>query len=94
MSSTISFHAASRAQERGIPPLIQTWLLDYGDELFDGNGGIVRFFSTQSRRRLERSVGREPLRRLSEYMQSYLVESSKDGQVITMGKRYARINRP
>jgi hypothetical protein len=29
-----------------------------------------------------------------DYMQSYLVESSKDGQVITMGKRYARINRP
>lgn len=81
-------HAKARAQQRGIPPLITTWLLDYGEETYDGHGGIVRYFTPQSVRCMEREIGAVPLKRLSEYLRCYLVESSEDGVVITVGKRH------
>ena len=81
-------HAIQRSQQRGIPPLIQHWLLEYGEENFDGHGAIIRYFTSQSIRHMERDLGREPLRRLSEFMRCYHVESTDDGSVITVGKRY------
>lgn len=82
-------HAHVRSQQRGVPPLIQDWLLDYGEEQYDGHGGILRYFSKKSLRRMERDMGKAPLKRLSEYFRCYLVESH-DGHVITVGKRYKR----
>lgn len=81
-------HAIQRSQQRGIPPLIQHWLQDYGQESFTGHGAIIRYFSAQSIRRMEQDFGREPLRRLSEFLRCYLVESAHDGAVITIGKRH------
>ena len=81
-------HAIKRSQQRGIPTLIQQWLLDYGEENFNERGMIIRFFTSKSIRRMERDFGREPLRRLSEYLRCYLVESAHDGSVITVGKRH------
>ncbi len=80
-------HAFVRAQQRGIPPLIQDWLLDFGDESHDGHGAVIRYFSKRTVRRLERSVGRLPVRRMAEYLRSYLVQAN-DGTVITVGKRH------
>lgn len=80
-------HAIIRSQQRGIPPLIQTWLLDYGQENFDGRGAIVRYFTKVSIRKMEREIGREPIRRMSEFLRCYLIESL-DGSIVTMGKRY------
>ncbi len=88
MAPSQTRHAAVRAQQRGIPPLITTWLLDYGEEAYDGNGGVVRYFGRESMRRLEREIGERPLKRLSEYLRCYLVQSSRDGAIITLGKRY------
>ena len=88
MDTIYSTHAFKRAQQRGIPPLIRDWLLSYGEERYDHHGGIVRYFTRTSIRNLEREVGREPLRRLAEYLTCYLVESSTDGQIITVGKRH------
>lgn len=88
MQAHSTFHAEVRAQQRGIPPLIRNWLLDYGDEQFDGHGGVIRFFSSQGIRTMEKEIGRAPLKRMSEYLRCYLVQSSIDGAVITLGKRY------
>lgn len=88
MQATYTKHAAQRLQQRGIPPAISDWLLVYGDEVFDGRGGIFRYFSSRSLRTLEREVGKEPIKRVSEYLRCYLIESSSDGAVITVGKRY------
>lgn len=85
-------HAAKRSPQRGIPPLVQHWLLDYGEENFDGHGAIGRYFSPQSIRNMERDFGRDPVRRLSEYLRCYLVESAHDGVVITVGKRHSNIH--
>lgn len=81
-------HAQRRSQQRGIPPLISHWLLDYGEEQFDGHGGIVRYFTPHSVRSLERDIGKTPVRRMAEFLRCYLVQSSTDGAVITIGKRY------
>ena len=88
MNKSFTDHAAIRQQQRGIPPLVSDWLLDFGDEKFDGHGGVIRYFSKKCVRHLERHVGRQPVARMSEYLRCYLVQSSVDGKVITMGKRY------
>jgi len=88
MQINYSNHAGIRKQQRGIPLLISNWLIDFGDEQFDGRGGVVRFFSKQCIRRLEREIGREPVARMSEFLRCYLIQSSTDGSVITVGKRY------
>ena len=80
-------HAVIRAQQRGIPPLIQDWLLAYGKEVYDGHGYMVRYFTNDCIRKMERDFGRDPIRKLSEFLKSYLVEST-DGVVITVGKRH------
>ena len=87
-------HANLRAKQRGIPPLVAQWLDDFGEEQYDGHGGIVRFFSRRSRRRIERTCGRTVVARLSEYLDCYKVEASDNGSTITLGYRTRRINRP
>lgn len=88
-----TIHAMQRAQQRGVPPLIQDWLLAYGEENYDGHGGIIRFFTGSCIRKMERDFGREPVRRMSEFLNCYLVESI-DGAVVTVGRRHRskRIN--
>lgn len=81
-------HGRTRTQQRCLPPLVLDWLWDFGEERFDGRGATVLFFNKPARRRLERAVGREPVRRMSDWLNSYAVVS--DGQVITAGHRYRR----
>lgn len=78
-------HARIRAQQRCIPPLVEQLLDQYGEEQYDGHGGIKVYFSRKSKRRMERELGRKPLQCLSRYLNAYKVESSTDGKVITVG---------
>ncbi len=89
MNANFTTHAAVRSQQRGVPPLISSWLIDYGSEVFDGHGGVVRYFSAQSIRDMECEIGKAPLQRMSEFLRCYLVQSSQDGRVLTVGKRHA-----
>jgi len=86
-------HAKVRAQQRGIPPLIGQWLDDYGDDEYTGTGGLIRFFSRQSIRKMEHDVGHEPVRRFSDYLHAYKVIDARDGHVITIGFRTKHIRR-
>lgn len=88
MKETYTNHASLRSQQRGIPPLVSEWLMDYGTEVYDGHGGVVRYFTPKSVRKIEKIVGREPVRRMSEFMRCYLVQSSYNGSVLTIGKRH------
>lgn len=87
-----SNHAVRRAQQRCIPSLAEQWLEEFGEEEFDGRGGIRRYFSKRSVRMLERAVGRDPVRRLSHYLDVYKVESL-DGTTITVGWKSRRSKR-
>lgn len=87
----ISMHARTRLQQRGLPPLVVHWLDDFGREVHVP-GATIRHFDKRARRRLERTVGREPVRRMHEYLDAYAVYGT-DGTLITTGHRYARIRR-
>ncbi len=84
-------HSKHRMQQRGIPPLVVDWLQEFGDKVYDHQGGIIMHFSKRSRRRLENAVGREPVRRMSEWLRAYVVKSAHEGLLITAGIRYHRI---
>ncbi len=90
MLTTYTNHAAVRSQQRGIPSVISDWLIAYGDEEFDGHGGVVRYFSTTGIRQLEAEVGKRPVQRMSEYLRCYLVQANDNGAIITVGKRHAK----
>lgn len=86
-------HARTRAQQRGVPGLIERWLEQYGEEVYDGHGGAIYYFSQRSRRSIERHEGREPVRRMWEFLDCYKVVSSHDGSTITVGRLHKRIRR-
>lgn len=86
----MSKHAEVRSQQRGIPPLIINLLKVFGEKTHDNNGAVILHFTKKSKRRLEKAVGREVICRLSEWLDSYAVQSL-DGNLITVGKRYKRI---
>ena len=90
MNLTYSQHAAIRTQQRGIPPEVASLLVDYGREIFDGQGGVVRYFTPKSIRTMSNDVGQATVKKMSEYLRCYLVQSSEDGAIITVGKRHAK----
>jgi hypothetical protein len=83
-------HAEKRSQQRGIPPLIIEWLEEFGEQVYDHHGAVILHFTNKSRRKLEKAVGHEVVRRLSEWLDSYAVQSL-NGNLITVGHRYQRI---
>lgn len=86
-------HARARAQQRGIPLLVEQWLDDFGDQQFDGRGGVVRYFSRRSKRRIEQACGRTVVARLAEFLDCYKIEATNDGSTITLGHRTQRVFR-
>ncbi len=83
-------HAEVRAQQRGIPPLVDQLLDLYGQESHDGHGGIVLYLNKMSIRNMERDMGSRPVARLAEWLNAYKVQNS-DGNTITIGHRNQRI---
>ncbi len=83
-------HAKIRSQQRGIPPLVIEWLEDFGEQNHDHRGAVVFHFSKQARRRLERAVGRQPVKRMSEWLDAYVVVAT-DGSIVTVGRRWRRV---
>ena len=83
-------HAQKRAQQRGIPPMIDELLDRYGREQHDGRGGVILFFDKNSIRSMERDMGRKPVSRLAEWLRAYKVVTTSFEQTITTGKHYAR----
>jgi hypothetical protein len=92
ITTPITTHASIRSQQRGIPPLIREWLLDFGEEVYDHRGAIIYFFTRDSRRKLERNFGRESIRRFHEWLDSYAVVSITDGALISVGKRFKKLH--
>lgn len=89
--TAISNHATARSKQRGIPPLIREWLIDYGDEIYDHHGGIIYHFTREARRKLEKNFGRDAVNRLNEWLNAYVVLSVEGGVLITAGIRYKKI---
>jgi hypothetical protein len=85
-------HAEIRAQQRGIPPMIEQLLDLYGHEEYDGHGAITLYLNKKSIRNMRRDLGRQPVSRLAEWFDVYKVKST-DGFTITVGHRTHRLRR-
>lgn len=88
-----SLHAHKRAQQRGVPLLILIWLDEYGEEQYNEHGAIVKYFSNNSIRKMERDFGRAVVARMSEFFDCYKVVSSCGGTTITVGHKSRRVRR-
>ena len=92
LSLPMTRHASTRAQQRGLPPLIVNWLDTYGARAQDRDGAAILYFDKQSRRNLEKDVGSQVVDRLRPFLDAYLVMAD-DGTVITLGWRFKRVPR-
>ena len=85
-------HAQTRAQQRGIPPLVDELLDRYGREQHDGHGAVILYFDHTSVRTMERELGHRPVAKLlGEWRSAYKVRSTADGATITVGHRTQRV---
>lgn len=86
-------HASIRAQQRCIPPLVDRWLDEFGEEEHDGHGCVRIYFSHRSVREMERSLGRQPVCLFKRYLHAYKIASCNDGATIIIGWMTRRIRR-
>jgi hypothetical protein len=86
-------HALARAQQRCIPPIVDEWLDEYGDEQYDGHGGIKHYFSHRSIARMSRVLGDSFIQRNAKLLRTFRVVDSRTGQKLTCGWLYKRVRR-
>jgi hypothetical protein len=84
-------HAARRARQRSIPPLVIDLLIDYGKE--SRSHGAGRFtFDRRARSQIARDFGPALYRRIEHKLNSFAVLGA-DGKVRTVGHRLRRFRR-
>ena len=90
MQPALTRHAQTRMQQRAIRPDVLERLLEFGREAFDHKGGVVLYFDKAARRRLNRvAPGAKDLERLA---RCYAILST-NGDILTVGHRFRKINR-
>lgn len=87
-----SRHAEVRQQQRGLPPIVDLLLDQYGREAHDGHGAVIVYLDKAGRRQIERDWGHRVVARNWELLDCYKVRST-DGTTITTGHRTRRIRR-
>jgi hypothetical protein len=86
-------HAETRGQQRAIPALIGSLLVEYGASMHR-DGGEVFYFDKAARKRLKAAVGGDrSLELLGRLINTYAVVS-RDGRVVTVAHRIRRLKRP
>ena len=93
MSSVMTIHAERRHQQRAIPSLVTSLLVDYGTCVRHG-GADVHYIDRQARKRLRKAVGGDRnLALIEPWLNTYVVIGD-DGAIITVGRRQTRLKRP
>ena len=92
MFPTLSRHAQTRLQQRGIPFQVVGTLLDFGRIRHDHHGATVMYFDHRARRELRRTYGETGYRSLERHLDAYAVVAG-DGVVMTVGHRTRRMSR-
>lgn len=86
-------HASVRLQQRAVPALVMSLLLDYGSTMRH-DGAEVVYFDKQARRRLRHAVGGDrSLAVVERWLNTYIV-TGDGGQVVTVARRTRRLRRP
>jgi hypothetical protein len=89
---TMTHHAQTRLQQRGIPPTVVENLLDFGHETHSHHRSLIVYFDRRARQQLRRQIGMESYKRIEPYLDAYAVVADS-GEIITVGHRTRRINR-
>jgi hypothetical protein len=89
---TMTHHARTRIQQRGIPEVVVEDLLDFGREAYDHHGRYVVYFDRRARKELRRACGDETYKRIEGRLDAYAVVAGS-GDIITVGHRTRRIHR-
>lgn len=83
--AAFSKHAATRSQQRGIPKMAAPLIKAYGQQEFDGHGGIRYLLTSSVVADLKRLLGHS--QQLDALTGAYVVISADNGDVITVGHR-------
>ena len=83
-------HAATRAQQRAIPPLLLDLLLRFGRSERSGDGTERYFFDKRARRAVQRYAGCLG-RLLDQHLDVYAIVSDND-KIVTVGHRLERFH--
>ena len=82
-------HGSVRARQRGVPPIVLDWLMDYGRVKWRG-GADVYYFDHATRKALRRTIGKPVYKRVTDLLDVYAVVSD-EGTLITCGWRQGRL---
>ncbi len=85
-------HANCRSQQRNIPKLAIAWIREFGRRVHDHRGGVIRYLDKAARKKLEKAVGSQVVRKLEQYLNCYVVEHCESEMVITVGHHYGRFH--
>jgi hypothetical protein len=89
---TLTHHAVTRMQQRGIKPYTVEMLFLCGAKAHDHRGGAILYFDKRARQRLRTQYSVEKFRRIEPQLDAYAV-IAESGAVVTVGYRTRRINR-
>jgi hypothetical protein len=86
-------HATVRSQQRAVPPLVMSLLLEFGS-IMRHEGAEVVYVDKRARRRLRDAVGGDrSLAVVERWLNTYVV-TGEDGCVMTVARRTKRLQRP
>jgi len=93
MATVMTSHSQIRCQQRAVPTLVASLLLDYGS-VIRHQGADVFYFDKAARRRVGAALGGgRNLAVVERWLGTYAV-LAEDGRVITMAHRTKRLKRP
>jgi DNA-binding NtrC family response regulator len=82
----LTAHAATRRQQRAVPPIVIEWLIRFGAQRWS-RGAAVYEFDKGSRRRLRRHIGRRLFASIEDLLSAYVVIGD-DQRIVTVGWRH------
>lgn len=90
---SLTRHAVARSQQRAVPPLVMSLLLEYGS-IMRHEGAEVVYLDKRAKRRLREAVGgNRSLAIVERWLNTYIV-TGEDGCVVTVARRTKRLRRP
>lgn len=89
---TLTNHARTRIQQRGIPEAVVENLLDFGQEQYNHRGGCVVYFDRRAREKMQQAYDKKTYKQIEPHLDAYAVVGHS-GYVVTVGHRTRRINR-
>ena len=84
----ITKHAATRIQQRGVPPQIVKSIIDHGTTRRVPGNAVARFMSRKDFKALQQMLPKNDCVKLEKYKNVYIV--MKDSQILTVGHRTRR----